>query len=57
MKLDDNQSKVLEAFLSKNRNVFAASKEALGRTGMIKHKIDTQGAEAVKQRPRRMLFA
>lgn len=41
MKLDDNQSKVLEAFLSKNRDVFAANKEALGRTGMIKHKIDT----------------
>lgn len=55
--LDDNQSKVLEAFLSENRDVFAANKEALGRTGIIKHKIDTQGAEAVKQRPRRMPFA
>lgn len=55
--LDDNQSKVLEAFLSENRDVFAANKEALGRTGIIKHKINTQGAEAVKQRPRRMPFA
>lgn len=55
--LDNNQSKVLDAFLSENRDVFAAKKEALGRTGIIKHKIDTQGAEAVKQRPCRMPFA
>lgn len=57
MNLNDNQSKILEAFLSENRDVFAANKEALGRTGIIKHKIDTQGAEAIKQRQRRMPFA
>lgn len=57
MNLDDNQSKVLEAFLSENRDVFVANKRALGRTVLIKHKIDTQGAEAVKQRLRRMPFA
>lgn len=57
MNLNDNQSKILEAILSENRDVFAANKKALGRTRIIKHKIDTQGAEAIKQRPRRMPFA
>lgn len=55
--LDGKQSEILKQFLINNRDVFAPDKLALGRTGVIKHKIDTQGATPIKQQPRRMPFA
>ncbi|XP_056016852.1 uncharacterized protein LOC125676529 [Ostrea edulis] len=55
--LDGKQSEILKQFLINNKDVFAPDKLALGRTGVIKHKIDTQGATPIKQQPRRMPFA
>ena len=38
-------------------HIFSAGSQDLGRTDVIKHQIDTQGARPVRQPPRRLPFA
>ncbi|PIK39352.1 Retrovirus-related Pol polyprotein from transposon [Apostichopus japonicus] len=40
--------------LADNANVFARSKEDLGRTDLVKHEIDTGTAKPIRQAPRRL---
>ena len=52
--LDDNQKLRLKAFLCEYKDVFATSDHDLGRTGLIKHKIDTGNNAPIKLPPRRL---
>lgn len=52
--LDEDGRKKLVGFLNKNADVFAKSSEDLGRTNLVKHKIDTGDHAPVKQPPRRV---
>jgi hypothetical protein len=41
-------------FLMENQNVFSEHSNDIGRTDLVTHKIDTQGATPIKQRPKRV---
>ena len=49
----EEQLKLLEALL-RYQNVFARSDNDLGRTGQVKHKIETGDARPIRQKPRRI---
>jgi hypothetical protein len=51
------QQGVFREFLVKHQSVFAKSKDDLGRTNVVKHKIHTGTATPVKQPPRRVPIA
>ena len=48
------QKQELLKFLQKYAGVFATSSTDLGRTGIVKHRIDTGDARPIRQRPRRL---
>lgn len=50
---DDDQLRLAE-FLKRNADVFAKSSDDLGRTSLVKHRIDTGANRPVKQPPRRV---
>jgi hypothetical protein len=54
VELDAEESAQLKALLIEYQDVFSTSDIDMGRTGLIPHKIDTQGAHPIKQRLRRI---
>ena len=52
--LDDQQQHSLEKLLLEFKGIFADTDGQLGRTGLVKHKIDTGDAVPIKQPPRRV---
>ncbi|MES9880089.1 MAG: reverse transcriptase domain-containing protein [Sedimenticola sp.] len=55
--LDTDQRSRVKELLLNHESVFAVNKEDLGRTGVVKHKINTGDAPPVKQHPRRLPLA
>ncbi|PJE78407.1 hypothetical protein CI610_02660 [invertebrate metagenome] len=51
--LTPEQAKQVRQLLLRTQDLFAKSDDDLGRTDMVKHKIDTQNAKPIKQPPRR----
>ena len=51
--LTDYERQQAEAFISANADVFSATEFDLGRTGMVKHTIDTGESKPFKQQLRR----
>jgi hypothetical protein len=49
--LDDIQKERPKTFLLLNENVFANDKWDVGRTDIVTHKIDTQHADPIRQKP------
>lgn len=54
--LCSTEQETLREFLKSNRDVFSCKDEALGRTGLVKHKIDTGNATPIRQYPKRLHF-
>lgn len=52
--LTSEQAAKVKALLLKHQEVFAKSKTDLGRTDVVRHKINTGAAASVKQNPRRL---
>ena len=52
--LTSEQSEQVKTLLMKHKDVFAKNKTDLGRTDIVKHKINTGTAAPVKQHPRRL---
>ena len=52
--LDENQKVKLSSFLSEFKDVFAVGDHDLGRTGLVKHKINVGDNAPIKQAPRRL---
>ena len=52
--LTSDQSEQVKTLLMKHKDVFAKNKTDLGRTDIVKHKINTGTAAPVKQHPRRL---
>ena len=50
--LDEKQRKQLAGMLHQYGDIFSAFKGDVGRTGLVKHKIDTGNARPIKQPPR-----
>ena len=55
--MNDIQKERFKTLLLLNENVFAYDKWDLGRTDIVTHKIDTQHADPIRQKPRRLPFA
>lgn len=55
--LDQKQAKLAREAILKHSHVFAKSKDDLGRTSVVQHKIDTGIAIPVRQPPRRLPIA
>ncbi|MES9884745.1 MAG: reverse transcriptase domain-containing protein [Sedimenticola sp.] len=55
--LADEEVNAMETLLVKHQDVFARSKEDLGRTTIAKHKINTGDAGPIRQPPRRVPIA
>ena len=55
--LTSEQSKHVYALLCRYAHVFSSGPRDMGRTDLIKHKIDTQGAAPIRQPPRRLPLA
>ena len=55
--LDEKQREQLAGMLHQYGDIFSAFKGDVGRTGLVKHKIDTGNARPIKQPPRRLPFA
>lgn len=55
--LNSDQREKVWQILNENQNTFSRNSSDIGRTSLIIHKIDTQGANPIKQRPRRVPFA
>ena len=53
-RLNELQKQKLRIFLKKYEKVFATFPEDLGRTGIVKHTIDTGDSRPIQQRPRRL---
>ena len=49
--MDDIQKERPKTFLLLNENVFANDKWDVGRTDIVTHKIDTQHADPIRQKP------
>ena len=52
-----DQSKHVYSLLRRYAHVFSSGPQDMGRTDLIKHKIDTQGAAPIRQPPRRLPLA
>ena len=52
--LNDDQKCLLDSLLKTHINTFSKTKDDLGRTNAIKHKINTGDANPIKQQPRRL---
>ena len=52
--LDETQKLKLKSFLCEFKDVFAVGDHDLGRTGLVKHKINTGDHAPIKQPPRRL---
>jgi len=52
--MNEQQKQQLKDFLAANQNMFAKDIKELGRTSVVSHTIDTEGAMPVKQRIRNM---
>ncbi len=52
--LSQSQAAKLAECLQENADVFAMSPNDVGRTGLVKHKINTGTSRPIKQRPRRL---
>ncbi|PIK44772.1 Retrovirus-related Pol polyprotein from transposon [Apostichopus japonicus] len=52
--LSKEEADRVRQLLADNANVFARSKEDLGRTDLVKHEIDTGTAKPIRQAPRRL---
>ena len=52
--LDAGQREEVAALLTEFADVFAASDDDLGKTGIVKHRIDTGGAKPIRQPARRL---
>ena len=52
--LDEVQQSKVKSFLCEFQDVFAAGDHDLGRTSLVKHKIDVGGNAPIKQAPRRL---
>jgi hypothetical protein len=52
--LNDDQKCLLDSLLKRHINTFSKTKDDLGRTNAIKHKINTGDANPIKQQPRRL---
>lgn len=57
MNLNSDQREKVRQILNENQNIFSRNSSDIGRTSLVTHKIDTQGANPIKQRPRRVPFA
>ena len=57
LNLSEEQSAELKQLLKRHSDAFAKSKNDLGRSDLIKHKINTGDAVPIKQNPRRLPFA
>lgn len=55
--LNSDQREKVRQILNENQNIFSRNSSDIGRTSLVTHKIDTQGANPIKQRPRRVPFA
>lgn len=55
--LDQKQAKLAREVILKHSHVFAKSKDDLGRTSVVQHKIDIGNAIPVRQPPRRLPIA
>lgn len=55
--LNSDQREKVQQILNENQNIFSRNSSDIGRTSLVTHKIDTQGANPIKQRPRRVPFA
>ena len=49
-KLTDKQKMDFEQLMRKNKDIFAKDRDDLGKTGLVKHTIDTGDAKPIKQR-------
>lgn len=47
----------MRQILNENQNIFSKNSSDIGRTSLVTHKIDTQGATPIKQRPMRVPLA
>ncbi|MCU7806226.1 MAG: RNA-directed DNA polymerase, partial [Candidatus Thiodiazotropha sp. (ex Lucinoma borealis)] len=56
-KLSPEQQNIVRKFLWQYRETFAKSKNDLGCTDIVKHKIDTGNSRPIKQQPRRLPLA
>ena len=52
--MDNKQKKEVSRLLSKYSEVFSKSDNDIGRSGIIKHRIQTGNAQPIKERPRRV---
>ena len=52
--LTDAQQTQLRSLVAEYRDIFALSPEELGRTGLVKHRIDTGDHQPIRQRPYRV---
>ena len=52
--LEECQRLLLRQFLQENRDVFSCSGDPMGRTGLVKHYINTGDAAPIRQPPRRL---
>ena len=52
--LTEEQKVQLQSLLSEYRDIFALTPEELGRTGLVKHRIDTGDHPPLRQRPYRV---
>lgn len=54
--LNHNQMNELKTLINEYSDIMSRSEDDLGRTGVVKHKIDTGSARPIKQPPRRLPF-
>ena len=52
--LDEHQLSELKSLIAEYRDIFALKPEELGRTGLVKHRIDTGDNPPIRQRPYRV---
>lgn len=57
MNLNSDQREIVRQILNENQNIFSKNSSDIGRTSLVIHKIDTQGATPIKQRPMRVPLA
>ena len=55
--LDEEKRQKVKEMLVKYQTLFSESSTDIGRTSLVTHRIDTQGAKPIKQRPRRIPLA
>src|ERR1700742_3021876 len=54
-KLNTQQQKKFELLMKNHEDIFVKNKNELGKTNVVKHKIDTGNAKPIRQRPYRAI--